>query len=211
MVKTNKKSILLAVAISLLLILSVLASACGVSNLSPWNKTLTFSKFSDVDIIYSVDGKDMKLSKICENYFDKINWESALGKTKAEVGNGANGFELIKEKLLSELDLDALSALKFEFKSSEEQKVVINGQELNVIIDNDSQYRIAISNTENMLMRTAGTNDGEFVFSYDGSSLKLPTMQASLSLELDETVLLGPSEFASHGGSLSVYINAYFK
>lgn len=211
MVKTNKKSILLAMAISLLLILSALASACGVSNATPWNKTLTFSKFSDVDIIYTVDGKDMKLSKICENYFDKINWESALGKTKAEVGNGANGFELIKEKLLSELDNDALSALKFEFKSSEEQKVMIMGQEYKVTMDSDSQFHIAIGNTENMLMRPAGTNEGEFVFSYDGSSLKLPTFQASLSLELNETVLLGPSEFASHGGSLFVYIYAYFK
>ena len=42
MIKTNKKYVLLTIAIAFLLFLCVLASACGTSNPTPWNKTLTF-------------------------------------------------------------------------------------------------------------------------------------------------------------------------
>lgn len=93
-----------------------------------------------------------------------------------------------------------ISALKFEFKSAEEQKVMINGQELDVKANGDSQYTII-----------AGTDQDEFVFYYNSSNLKLPTLCASLNLELDKTVLVGSSEYATNGGSLSVQINAYFK
>ena len=211
MAKINKKSVLLALTISLLLVLSVLASACGASTPTPWNKTLTFSRLSDIDIIYVVDGKNMKLSKICVDYFDNINWESALGKTKKEVGSGANGFKLIKNKLLSQLNTNELNALKFEFKSAEEQKVLINGQELNVVADGDSQYTIIAGENENLNMVVAGTDQDEFVFFYNSSNLNLPTLCAILNLELDENVLVGSGEYATNGGSLSVQINAYFK
>lgn len=211
MAKTNKKSVLLALTINLLLVLSVLASACGASTPTPWNKSLTFSRLSDIDIIYVVDGKNMKLSKICVDYFDNINWESALGKTKEKVGNGANGFELIKNKLLSKLNTNELSALKFEFKSAEEQKVLINGKELNVVANGDSQYTIIAGENENLNMVVAGTDQDEFVFFYNSSNLNLPTLYAILNLELDENVLVGSGEYATNGGSLPVQINAYFK
>lgn len=211
MAKINKKSVLLALTISLLLVLSILASACGASKPTPWNKTLTFSRLSDIDIIYVVDGKNMKLSKICVDYFDNINWESALGKAKEEVGSGSNGFELIKNKLLSELNTNELNALKFEFKSVEEQKVLINGQELAVVADGDSQYTIIAGENENLYMTVAGTDQEEFVFYNNSSNLKLTTLCAILNLELDKTVLVGSSEYATNGGSLSVQINAYFK
>ena len=51
MIKTNKKYVLLTIAIAFLLFLCVLASACGTSKPTPWNKTLTFSSLSDIDII----------------------------------------------------------------------------------------------------------------------------------------------------------------
>lgn len=210
MAKINKKSVLLALTISLLFVLSILASACGTFKPTPWNKTLTFSRLSDIDIIYVVDGKNMKLSKICVDYFDNINWENALGKTKEEVGSGSNGFELIKNKLLSQFNTNELSALMFEFKSAEEHKVLINGQELDVKANGDSQYTIIAGENENLYMTVAGTDQDEFVF-YNSSNLKLPTLCAILNLELDKTVLVGSSEYATNGGSLSVQINAYFK
>lgn len=104
-----------------------------------------------------------------------------------------------------------ISALKFEFKSAEEQKVLINGQELDVKANGDSQYTIITGENENLYMTVAGTDQDEFVFYYNSSNLKLPTLCASLNLELDKTVLVGSSEYATNGGSLSVQINAYFK
>lgn len=47
-------------------------------------------------------------------------------------------------------------------------------------------------------MTVAGTDQDEFVFYYNSSNLKLPTLCASLNLELDKTVLMGSSEYATN-------------
>lgn len=118
---------------------------------------------------------------------------------------------MLKQKWIAFLPTWYISALKFEFKSAEEQKVMINGQELDVKANGDSQYTIIAGENENLYMTVAGTDQDKFVFYYNSSNLKLPTLCASLNLELDKTVLVGSSEYATNDGSLSVQINAYSK
>jgi len=217
MKKILKKSLLTIIGCCVL-VFTIFLSACGDKPLvKPWGKTLSYTGTTTVDnMIFTIDGKALKLSKILTDYFDKIDWESSINMTKTEVGDGTNALKLVKQKLMENFDETQLKNTKFIFSEEADKKVTINSKEYDIEVkgeDRDLQYCIIFANDENN-KDTATINlydsyGDEFVYFYSGSVIQ--NGSSFLNITFNEDVLVGSGEFATNGGSITLCMMALFK
>ena len=217
MKKILKKSLLTIIG-CFVLVFTIFLSACGDKPLvKPWGKTLSYTGTTTVDdMIFTIDGNALKLSKILTDYFDKIDWESSINMTKTEVGDGTNALKLVKQKLMDNFDETGLKNTKFIFSEEADKKVTINSKKYDVEVkgkDRNLQYCIIFANEENN-KDTATINlydsyGDEFVYFYGGSVIQ--NGSSFLNITFNEDVLVGSGEFATNGGSISLCMMALFK
>ena len=205
----NKKSIFTAVSICLFILITAFLCACGSAPATPWSKTLKYAGVSNVDQTYTINKQGKKLSKICVDYFDKIDWEQTLGQSKESLQNGENAFETLKTKLVSQFDTDALSKFEITFGSEAEKTATINGQTFNVIED-ESGYNFVYKTIDNVDYKFYIHSQGnaQFSFNYNDNQLsEIPMFQSNMHLYfLDDSVV-----DENIGGSLYLYSVALFK
>lgn len=110
---------------------AVLLTACGGGEVaSLFGQTLSFYGYANIsEYSYTVENKTMELGKLVKDYFDKIDWQATLGKSKAEVQNASNAINLMTDYIYQDVNETALKAIKFEFSSEEASKVTVNGKE----------------------------------------------------------------------------------
>lgn len=205
----NKKSIFAAVSICLFVLITTFLCACGSAPATPWGKTLKYAGVSNVDQTYTINKQGKKLSNICVDYFDKIDWEQTLGQSKESLQNGENAFETLKTKLVSQFDTDALSKFEITFGSEAEKTATVNGQTFNVIEDK-SGYNFVYKTIDNVDYKFYIHSQGnaQFSFYYDDNQLsEIPMFQSNMYLYfLDDSVV-----DENIGGSLYLYSVALFK
>lgn len=200
----NKKSIFTAVSICLFILITAFLCACGSAPATPWGKTLKYAGVSNVDQTYTINKQGKKLSKICVDYFDKIDWEQTLGQSKESLQNGENAFETLKTKLVSQFDTDALSKFEITFGSEAEKTATINGQTFNVIED-ESGYNFVYKD-DKFYIHSQGSGQFSFYYNYNQLS-EIPMFQSNMCLYfLDDSVV-----DENIGGSLNLYSVALFK
>lgn len=113
---------------------AVLLTACGGGEVaSLFGQTLSFYGYANIsEYSYTVENKTMELGKLVRDYFDKIDWQATLGKSKAEVQNAGNAINLMTDYIYQDINETALKAIKFEFSSEEASKVTVDGKEYEV-------------------------------------------------------------------------------
>lgn len=212
-----KKSLLTIIG-CFVVVFTIFLSACGDKPLvKPWGKTLGYSGMTTIDnMIYTIDGKNLKLSKILTDYFDKIDWESSINMTKTELGDGANALKLVKQKLMDNFDETELQNTKFIFSEEEDKKVTINSKKYDVEVKGEGrnlQYNIIFANEENNMdtatMNLYDSNGDDFVYVYGGSVIQ--NGSSFLNITFNDDVLVGATGFATKGGSISLCMMALFK
>lgn len=145
------KKIIYTLALILCLgVSTIILTACGGNKVtSLFGKTLSFSGFADISqYTYTVENKDMKLDTLVKKYFDKIDWQTTLGKSKEEVKDADNAIKLMSDYIYKDVNESALRTVKFEFSNKEESKVAIDNKEYNVNAISLYEYRFTTGNGE---------------------------------------------------------------
>lgn len=174
------KKTICALALMLCLgVSAVLLTACGGNDVSSlFGKTLSFYGYANIsEYDYTVENKTMKLDALVKDYFDKIDWNATLGKSKEEVKDSNNAIRIMSEQIYQNVDEGALKAIKFEFSSEEAAKVTVDGNEYAINSHTLYEYRFKTGKgEEEITIRYEGDN----AFSYGTNALNnsaLPTSE----------------------------------
>lgn len=160
------KKTICALALMLCLgVSAVLLTACGGNDVaSLFEETLSFYGYANIsEHNYTVENKTMKLDALVKDYFDKIDWNATLGKSKEEVKDSNNAMRIMSEQIYQNVDEGALKAIKFEFSSEEAAKVTVDGNEYAINSHTLYEYRFKTGKgEEEITIRYEGDN----AFSY---------------------------------------------
>ena len=128
---------------------------------SLFGKTLSFYGYANIsEHNYIVENKTMKLDALVKNYFDKIDWNATLGKSKEEVKDSNNAMRIMSEQIYQNVDKKALKAVKFEFSSEEAAKVTVDGNEYAINSHTLYEYRFKTGKgEEEITIRYEGDNE----------------------------------------------------
>ena len=153
-------------ALALMLCLGVSAlmlTACGKNEVtSLFGKTLSFYGYANIsEYDYTIENKTMKLDTLVKNYFDKIDWQKTLGKSKEEVQNATNALTLMSKHIYKDVknNEDALRTIEFKFSSAETSKVTVLGKDYAVESLSLYEYRFK-----------TGIGDEEITIRYEGDN-----------------------------------------
>lgn len=196
---TKSKKFVAGIISLVAIILSVLfLCSCGIVD-RPWNRTLEYCDISNLDMTYTIEGKDLKLSQICEKYFDDIDWQGMLGKTKEEVGTGSDGFKLLYDYIIKDADLDAVSKLKFQFGSEDKASVTINGNTYKLRVDNVGyNYEFEIEDNVQVRIQLYDLNQSKYTCTVWGNTNALPLTNGFANINFVNGKQMGPNNLFSN-------------
>lgn len=147
----KKKILRNLMAITLLLCTCFTLVAC-TSYVKPWGKTLSYNSMTDITkTTYNIDGKNLTLYEIFEEYFDNIDWETSLGAKKTNLKNAGGALSNVNQKAKSNIGTDENKDLTFKFGTAKEKQVEINGKTYPVKEKPETkpkQYEITITTSE---------------------------------------------------------------
>lgn len=202
-----------------MLICPFLLSACGSKPIAkPWGKTLSYVGIASIDgLKFEINHEVITVKKICIDYFDHIDWESTLGKTKEELQNGENAYTILKNMGENALEISRLETLSLTFSAEENHSVTIYDETYDVEVEGEnssSEYIVKLKNyesdqSEKATFRLYDTNDNKFIYDYYGSLNQLPKCFYIINLSFDDTVLIGSKGYETHG-DISINFIALF-
>lgn len=217
MTKSLFKQILLAgLGVCLMLVSSLAFAACGEKQEEPWGKTYAYSSTTDIaKTRYTIEGKELTLEQVVSDYFDDINWQTTLNKTKDEVGNASNALTLLKQACAIEK-----TDLTFKFSSKEDSTVEIDGQKYQVTLAHPegntdvNSYKITIGSGENeelYIFRYESLNELTYIRDNLISTGTLPNSMKQISLIFNEKKSMGSGEDVIPADTITISSHTLYK
>lgn len=148
----KKKLILSIVTLCIMLFSTFALCSCGTNYVSPWGKTLSYSSLSDpTKKTYILENEKLTITDVLEKYFNEIDWDTTLSKTKDNVKNPANAMSLINQKATSNFSASKYKNLKFEFSDSKTKQATVDGKKYTANVKPETkpkQYEITIKSSD---------------------------------------------------------------
>lgn len=183
-------------AVCILCLATILLGACGTTYIKPWGKTLSYSGLSDATkTTYTLENKELTLTEVLTQYFDKINWNSTLNKSAEKVKDAANALSEINSKAQDALKISKVQNLKFIFSTEKDKKVTIDGTEYKVSVKPESkpeEYTFVMgsgTSAETITLKHATADCYYFETNIEtGKTSNLPTTKFAFEIKFNSAI-----------------------